>query len=143
MSYKGSRKKATEACNRFEEAREAITEYIGDHQQVFDIFFELAERYNHLHGEAKTALKGVEGNEGMAVGSFTRHKAPESYDYTAHALPMEVLTTPGVIGKINSKAIEQGLISGQFTAEQINDFRKKVFGTPRVVGPAEIKIKVG
>jgi len=142
MSYRSTRKKAEEACNRFEEARTAVAEFIDDHQKTFDILYDLAERYNALHKEAKAALKSVEGNDSLTIGSFTRQKAPESWDYTAHDLPMEVLTTPGVIGKINNKAIEQGLISGQFNADQVNKFREKVLGTPRVNGPSEIKIKV-
>ena len=141
MSYRTARNKAEETCERFEEARLSLAEFISDNQSVFDVFYDLAERYNTLRVEAKDSVKRIDGNEKLTIRSFNRSKAPEEWKYVAHNLPAEVLATPGVVSKINNKAIEQGLISGQFSIDQIDNHRTRKFGTPRVTCPPEISIK--
>jgi hypothetical protein len=142
MSFKSSKKKADSAIDAFEEAREAVQEFIEDHQAAFNIFYDLSERYNRLLGEARDACRVVEGQDPFSYQSFRRTKAPESWKYEAHLLPAEVLQTPGVVGRVDNKVIESGLVTGAFTVEQIDPARSKKIGTPKVLGPKDISVKV-
>ena len=143
MSFKTTKKKADEAVDAFEDARNAIKEFIEDNQQVFDIFYDLSERYNRLLADAKDSVRAVDGQEQFSYQSFRRTKAPESWKYEAHKLPAEVLQTPGVVGRVVNKVIENGLITGAFKIEQVEPARSKKFGSPKVLAPKEISVKVG
>lgn len=126
----------------FASKRDQLQEFIADHEQVFDIFFSLVDEYNTARKEAIDAFRSRPGTESMSMGIMTRSKAPETWDYQAHQLPQSVLKTPGVVKSIDTRAIENGIISGTFDADIINAARTRKYGSPRVNAPKEVVIKV-
>ena len=142
MNEYQKQKEMRDLVEQFEQSRDAIKTFFTENPQFLDIFIPLMDRYNETLAEAKQAVRNVEGSSKLSVGPFTRTARPLSKTYDATKVNPEVLAIPGVVKKIDSKVIDQLIVSGKISHADVEGGQKEEYGSARIMGPKEIVVKV-
>jgi len=142
MGYESKSEEARKAVRDFEVAREDIKEFFREHPEFMDNFIPMVERYNKLLTEAKNQVRGLDGDDKISVGPFTRTARPKSTTYDATKVNPEVLTMEGVVKKIDGARINDLIVSGKISHSDVEDGQSVSYGTARVNAPGLIVIKV-
>lgn len=135
-------KAALKVCE-FDEAQQALREFINDYPSVFSVFYELVDKYNATFNEAKGSIKEIPGTDKFSIGQFKRSAPPESIAYTAEELPDHILLMPGVVKDVDTKAIDALILSGEISSASVSRARHVKLGTPKITGPKEVTISLG
>ena len=130
----------TAAVTEFEVRRSDVLEFIKDNEDLMTAFMDLVLAYNTAHGAARMAVSSVKRDAGFTLGPFAVATPPKTVWWDPTALPHEVLLTPGVIGDLNNKVLDQMMHAGQLDPKVIAKGRKETTGTARVSGPKIIVI---
>ena len=132
--------KTRNIVSSFMEIRDNLMEFIGENEEVMDRFIALTEEYNARLYDAKAHIRDIDTPDRVSVGPFVRSKVPTSTVYDPTKVDISVLTLPGVIKALDSKAIEKHVQLGAITPVQVNAARTEKYGTPRITGPKTIEV---
>lgn len=126
----------------FQRDRIAIINFIEEHQEVFDRFFELADQYNGALTAAKQSVRDIEPAGPVQVGPFKRANASVSTTYDPSKLPNAILIIPGVVKAVDTKVLEKLLVDGVVKAAQVLPAKSVETGTAKIDGPKDIVVKL-
>ena len=137
-----SKRKAEQIVKNFEEVKKDITKFLEDNPQFDEVLRPMVEKYNYLRVEAKNQVRDLPGDEQISIGPFHRSKKPRAVSYVADQIKHTVLAIPGVVKEVNTKVIDQLILSGHIKHEDVVDGRREVYGTAKVAAPPLIQMKI-
>ena len=130
------------AVQAFQRDRISIINFIEEHQEVFDRFFELADQYNGALTAAKQSIRDIEPAGPVQMGPFRRANASVSTTYNPGFLPNSVLILPGVVKSVDPKVIEKLVLDGVILPASLLAAKSVETGTAKIDGPKEIVVKL-
>ena len=139
---KTPRQIATIKIRQFESSQRALNDFIFEHlaQEQLEALFELIDKYNSDLADAKDAIRNVSSATPVQIGAFQRAKnTKETVTYNPKYIPNRILAMPGVVKSVDTKKINELILSGEITVEDMEDAKEMQPGrTPSVRAPKAV-----
>ena len=119
------------------EVQEDLVKLQNDNPEVFEMFYNLTERYNTSWDECKNLLKSVETDQALRIGPFSRDRKSVTTKFKPSLIPDAVLAMPGVVKTVDDKLIAELITQGIISQSEIEDARYEYARTPSIRSPLQ------